>query len=259
MRLDNKVALISGGARGMGATEARMFAQEGAKVVIGDVLEEEGRQTEAAINESGGECLFVALDVTDESNWEQAVAAAVNRFGKLDILVNNAGIARISNVENTSADEWDLVMDINAKGVFLGTKAAIPAMREAGGGSIVNISSIAGLVGREDFGLLGQQGRGASAHQVNSHPVRRRGHPLQLGASRRNRVAHDPAHHAEHRGRTRGVGGPPPDWAHRPAGGHRLWRPVPGVGRGLLYDRERAGHRRRTDGAVACDSRSPKE
>ena len=147
MRLENKVALISGGARGMGAVEARLFAGEGAKVVIGDVLEEEGRQTEAAINESGGECVFVALDVTDEADWEQAVAAAVARFGKLDILVNNAGIARINNVEDTSADEWDLVMDINAKGVFLGTKAAIPEMRKAGGGSIVNISSIAGLVG----------------------------------------------------------------------------------------------------------------
>ena len=147
MRLEGKVALISGGARGMGATEARMFAQEGAKVVIGDVLDEEGRQTEEAINEAGGECVFVRLDVTDESAWEQAVAAAVSRFGKLDILVNNAGIARINNVENTSAEEWDLVMDINAKGVFLGTKSVIPALREAGGGSIVNISSIAGLVG----------------------------------------------------------------------------------------------------------------
>ena len=147
MRLEGKVALISGGARGMDATEARMFALEGAKVVIGDVLEEEGHQTEAAINESGGECVLVRLDVTDESAWEGAVSTAVGRFGKLDILVNNAGIARINNVEGTSAEEWDLVMNINAKGVFLGTKAAIPAMRDAGGGSIVNISSIAGLVG----------------------------------------------------------------------------------------------------------------
>ena len=148
MRLAGKVALISGGARGMGAAEARLFAAEGAMVVIGDVLEAEGRQTEAAINESyGGRCVFVGLDVTDESSWERAVGAAVERFGKLDILVNNAGIARINKVEDTSGDEWDLVMDINAKGVFLGTKAVIPAMREAGGGSIVNISSIAGLVG----------------------------------------------------------------------------------------------------------------
>jgi NAD(P)-dependent dehydrogenase (short-subunit alcohol dehydrogenase family) len=147
MRLENKVALISGGARGMGAVEAKMFAQEGAKVVIGDVLDEDGKQTEAEINEAGGECVFVHLDVTDETAWQDAVAAAVDRFGKLDILVNNAGIARINNVEDTTSDEWDLVMDINAKGVFLGTKAAIPEIRKAGGGSIVNISSIAGLTG----------------------------------------------------------------------------------------------------------------
>ena len=147
MRLDNKVALISGGARGMGAVEAKMFVQEGAKVVIGDVLDEDGKQTESEINETGGECVFVHLDVTDETAWQDAVAAAVDRFGKLDILVNNAGIARINNVEDTTSDEWDLVMDINAKGVFLGTKAAIPEIRKAGGGSIVNISSIAGLTG----------------------------------------------------------------------------------------------------------------
>ena len=147
MRLENKVALISGGARGMGAVEAKMFVQEGAKVVIGDVLDEDGKQTESEINETGGECVFVHLDVTDETAWQDAVAAAVDRFGKLDILVNNAGIARINNVEDTTSDEWDLVMDINAKGVFLGTKAAIPEIRKAGGGSIVNISSIAGLTG----------------------------------------------------------------------------------------------------------------
>ena len=147
MRLEDKVALISGGARGMGAVEAKMFVQEGAKVVIGDVLDEDGKQTEAEIDEAGGECVFVHLDVTDETAWQDAVAAAVDRFGKLDILVNNAGIARINNVEDTTSDEWDLVMDINAKGVFLGTKAAIPEIRKAGGGSIVNISSIAGLTG----------------------------------------------------------------------------------------------------------------
>ncbi|HIM63216.1 MAG: cyclopentanol dehydrogenase [Dehalococcoidia bacterium] len=147
MRLENKVALISGGARGMGAVEAKMFAAEGAKVVIGDMLGDEGRQVEAEINESGGECVFVQLDVTDENAWQDAVATTVARFGKLDILINNAGIARINSVEDTTSEEWDLVMDINAKGVFLGTKAAIPEIRKAGGGSIVNISSIAGLTG----------------------------------------------------------------------------------------------------------------
>ena len=147
MRLENKVALISGGARGMGAVEAKLFSREGARVVIGDVLEDEGRRTEAEINESGGECVFVHLDVTSEESWQAAVSQAVERFGKLDILVNNAGIYRTNNVTETSSEEWDQVMDINAKGVFLGTKAAIPAMRDNGSGSIVNISSVAGLVG----------------------------------------------------------------------------------------------------------------
>ena len=147
MRLENKVAFISGGARGMGAAEARLFSQEGCKVVIGDLRDELGRQVEAEINELGGECLFVHLDVTDEQSWKDAVAAAVARFGKLDILVNNAGIYRPERVENTTSENWDTTMSVNAKGVFLGTKAAIPELRRAGGGSIVNISSVAGLVG----------------------------------------------------------------------------------------------------------------
>ena len=147
MRLENKVALISGGARGMGAAEARMFAREGAKVVIGDVLDTEGRQVEAEVNEAGGECVFLHLDVTQESEWQRAVETAVTRFGKLDVLVNNAGILRLAGlIEETSADEWDLTMDVNVKGVFLGTKAAIPEMRKAGGGSIINISSTAAFV-----------------------------------------------------------------------------------------------------------------
>ena len=147
MRLEGKVALISGGARGMGAAEAKLFAREGAKIVIGDILENEGRRTEAEINETGGECLFVPLDVTDETQWENAVSEAVGRFGRLDILVNNAGISGRANVEDTTVELWDRVMDINAKGVFLGTKAAIPHMRKYGGGSIINISSIWGIVG----------------------------------------------------------------------------------------------------------------
>jgi len=148
MRLENKVALISGGARGMGAAEAKLFASEGAKVVIGDVLDEDGSQTEAAINEAGGECLFVHLDVTDEDSWMRAVAETVSRFGKLDIVVNNAGVTGGRGaLEDTTVESWDRVLDINAKGVFLGTKAAIREMRKAGGGSIINISSVYGLVG----------------------------------------------------------------------------------------------------------------
>ena len=147
MRLENKVAFISGGARGMGAAEARMFAREGCKVVIGDLRDDLGRQVEAEINELGGECLYVHLDVTDEQSWNDAIAASVARFGKLDILVNNAGVYMPETVENTTNENWDVTMSVNAKGVFLGTKAAIPELRRNGGGSIVNISSVAGLVG----------------------------------------------------------------------------------------------------------------
>jgi NAD(P)-dependent dehydrogenase (short-subunit alcohol dehydrogenase family) len=146
-RLDGKVALISGGARGQGATEAKLFAREGAKLVFGDVLEAEGRQVEAEIRTAGGDATYVHLDVTDEDSWRAAVTIAVNRYGKLDILVNNAGILLRKGIEEMTVEAWDRIMAINLKGVFLGTKYAIPAMRRAGGGSIINISSTAGLVG----------------------------------------------------------------------------------------------------------------
>ena len=145
-RLDGKVAIISGGARGQGEVEAKLFAQEGARVVFGDILDEEGKQVEAAIREAGGEATYVHLDVTKEADWQQAVAAAVSTYGKLDILVNNAGILRRDGIEETSRELWDTVMAVNATGVFLGTKHAIPEMRKAGGGSIVNISSVSGMV-----------------------------------------------------------------------------------------------------------------
>ena len=131
----------------MGAAEAHLFAQEGCMVAIGDLREDEGQKVEAEINETGGECLYLRLDVTSEENWQAAIAATVARFGKLDILVNNAGIYRIERVEETSVELWEQVMAINSKGVFLGTKHAIPELRKAGGGSIVNISFAAGLVG----------------------------------------------------------------------------------------------------------------
>ena len=168
MRLEGKVAIISGGARGvgsevpgMGAVEARLFAQEGAKVVIGDILEEEGRLLVAEIVDAGGEALFVPLDVTREDQWEAAVATARREFGRVDVLVNNAGVSGRGRVEEVSVDEWDRVMDINAKGVFLGSKAVIPAMRETGGGSIVNISSQLGLVGTDNSSPQYQASKGA--------------------------------------------------------------------------------------------------
>ncbi|HSF06414.1 MAG TPA: glucose 1-dehydrogenase [Methylomirabilota bacterium] len=145
-KLDGKVALISGGARGQGAAEAETFTQEGAKVVFGDIRDAEGQKVEAAIRAAGGEATYVHLDVTSEADWESAVKTATSRYGRLDILINNAGILipRVPIEERTAA-EWDRVMAVNAKGVFLGTKYAIPAMRRAGGGSIVNISSVAGI------------------------------------------------------------------------------------------------------------------
>lgn len=146
-RLDGRVALISGGARGQGAAETRLFAQEGARVVFGDVLDEEGSKVEAEIRELGGEVTYVHLDVTREADWRAAVQRAVGRYSRLDILVNNAGILIRKGIEDTSEGEWDRVMAVNAKGVFLGTKSVIPVMRRGGGGSIVNISSTAGLVG----------------------------------------------------------------------------------------------------------------
>ena len=161
-RLDGKVAFISGGARGMGAAEARLFATEGAKVAIGDVLDDDGRQVEAAINESGGDCLFVHLDVTSEADWQEAIAAATSRFGGLHVLVNNAGIGGVSSlVEETSLADWERVMAINSTGVFLGTKTAIPEMRKSGGGSVINISSQLGLVGTDNSTPQYQASKGA--------------------------------------------------------------------------------------------------
>ena len=131
----------------MGAVEARLFAREGAKVVIGDIMEPAGRDVASEIASTGAEAVFLGLDVTSHSDWENAVGEAVSRFGRLDVLVNNAGIYVRGFVEETEPEDWDRVMEVNAKGAFLGTRAAIPAMRESGGGSIVNIASFNSLVG----------------------------------------------------------------------------------------------------------------
>ena len=161
MRLDGKVALISGGSRGMGAFEAELFVQEGAKVVICDVRDDEGDALAKKIVDRGGEAAFVHLDVTSESDWAAAVREAIERYGKLDVLVNNAGVSARGSIEETSPDDWDRVMDINAKGVFLGTRSAIPEMRKAGGGSIINISSQLGLVGMGESSPQYQASKGA--------------------------------------------------------------------------------------------------
>ena len=144
-RLDGKVALISGGARGQGAVEAALFTREGASVVFGDILDAEGRQVEADIRASGGEATYIHLDVTSEGQWREVVTLAESKYGKLNILVNNAGISIPGSIETYTEDDWERIMAVNMKGVFFGTKLAIPAMRRAGGGSIINISSGAGI------------------------------------------------------------------------------------------------------------------
>jgi NAD(P)-dependent dehydrogenase (short-subunit alcohol dehydrogenase family) len=146
MRLEGKVAIISGAASGMGAATARLFAREGAKVVIADRLEHEGRRMAEAI---GPAARFEMLDVTVENNWVEVVAATTRHFGKLDILVNNAGISGSAEQDLYSTEGWHRIMAVNATGTFFGIKHAIPAMTAAGGGSIVNLSSIAGVIGSE--------------------------------------------------------------------------------------------------------------
>jgi len=123
------------------------MAREGAKVVFGDILDDQGKEVEAEITEAGLDATYVHLDVTRDSEWESAVDTAVRKYGGLHVLVNNAGILIRKSIEDTTEEDWDRIMGINVKGVFLGTKRAIPAMRNSGGGSIVNISSTAGLVG----------------------------------------------------------------------------------------------------------------
>ena len=160
-RLDGKVVLISGGARGQGALEAELFVAEGARVVFGDVLDDEGQSVERRITEGGGEAVYVHLDVTNDADWEDAVDTAEGRFGRLDVLVNNAGIANDEKIEDTSEELWDRIMRVNTKGVFLGTRKALPALRRAGGGSIINVSSIAGILGRPLTGGAYSASKGA--------------------------------------------------------------------------------------------------
>jgi len=143
-RLDGKTALITGGARGMGATEARLFVQAGATVIITDVDEAEGAQAAQEIGES---CHFMSQNVALEADWARVVDACVTRFGRLDVLVNNAGIFRVMGTEQTSLAAWEELVAINQTGTFLGIRAVVPVMKRQGSGSIINLSSIAGLAG----------------------------------------------------------------------------------------------------------------
>ena len=147
-RLAGKVALISGAARGQGEAEARLFAQEGASVVAGDIRTELGEQVVAEIVAHAGQAVFTPLDVSSEDDWARAVALAESAYGRLDILVNNAAIIGLEGIMDTSLEAWNRVLAVNQTGTFLGMRAAIPALRRAGGGSIVNISSVLATMGR---------------------------------------------------------------------------------------------------------------
>jgi len=146
-RLSGKIALISGASSGLGAAQARLFASEGAKVVIGDVQTDLGNSVVADIKGSGGEAIFVSLDVTDESSWKAAVASAKTTFGRLTTLVNNAGIFHPGGIEGETLDGWSKTIAVNQTGVYLGMKAAVPALLESGNAAIVNISSLFGIIG----------------------------------------------------------------------------------------------------------------
>jgi NAD(P)-dependent dehydrogenase (short-subunit alcohol dehydrogenase family) len=146
-RVEGKVAIVTGGAVGLGEAMCRMLAREGAKVVVTDIKAEEGRAVADAIVKAGGEAIYLHHDAASEADWEKAIEETLARFGGLDVVVNNAGVALGATAEDTSLEDWRWLMSINLDGVFLGTRHAIKAMKERGGGSIVNLSSIEGIIG----------------------------------------------------------------------------------------------------------------
>ena len=171
-RLEGKIAIVTGAARGMGEVEARLFAEEGATVVLCDVSDNDGQRVAEDIVAHGGAAEYRRLNVTDEDNWREVIAETVMQHGRLDILVNNAGISGYDEENNLGTTTWDRLMDINAKGVFLGMKHAIGAMEQADGGSIVNISSISGIVGQDFIHMGYNASKGAVRLMTKSAAVR---------------------------------------------------------------------------------------
>lgn len=171
-RLTDKIAVVTGAARGMGEVEARLFAEEGATVVLCDVLDSDGQRVADDISALGGVAEYMHLNVTDEENWQEVISAAVSKYGRLDILVNNAGISGYDEENNLGTTTWDRLLEINAKGVFLGMKHAIGAMEQADGGSIVNISSISGIVGQDFLHMGYNASKGAVRLMTKSAAVR---------------------------------------------------------------------------------------
>lgn len=161
-RVQDKVILVTGGAMGMGQSHSELLASQGAWVFVADVNQTQGQSTVDGIRKNGGKADFLKLDVTQEADWNAAVNQIVERAGRLDVLVNNAGILILKPVQDTSNQEWDRIFDVNVRSVFIGTRAAIPVMQKQGGGTIVNVSSIYGLVGAP----------GASAYEASKGAVR---------------------------------------------------------------------------------------
>jgi 3(or 17)beta-hydroxysteroid dehydrogenase len=170
MRLTGKVALITGAAYGMGESAARLFAREGAKVVVADIDEVLGRTVSQAICADGGESVFVPLEVSDASQWQAAVADTLKRYGRVDILVNNAGVSGALQ-DRMSIEHFDRIMAVNARGTFLGMQAVIPHMERAGGGAIVNLSSISGVIGQESVHMGYNGAKGAIRAMTKSAAV----------------------------------------------------------------------------------------
>ena len=148
MKLNDQVAIVTGGGSGQGRATALLFAQEGAKVVVGDINDQGVAETAQLINRNeGGQALAVKADVTKRGEVQALVDTALTHYGRLDILINNAGATLFKGIDDTSEEDWDRIINTNLKSIFLCCKAAIPAMRKSGGGSIVNIASVAGLIG----------------------------------------------------------------------------------------------------------------
>ena len=199
MRLQDKVAIVTGAASGMGASTAKLFAAEGARVVVADLLQPEGARVTAEIGEAGGEARFQALDVTGEADWEQAISDTLAAYGQIDILVNNAGVSG-SHPDLFNMETWDEQMKVNAKSVFLGMRAVVPVMRQAGRGSIVNISSISGIAGQSFLHMGYNAAKGAvrmatkaAAVQFAADGIRVNSvHPGLMPAMRTSRMTADP-------------------------------------------------------------------
>ena len=260
MRLRGKVALLTGAAAaikgelmGFGGAAAHLFVREGAKVVLTDIRDDLGERAAASLRAEGHDARYLRLDVTSEQNWAQVVDAVMAAHGRLDILFNNAGVSFPAKVEDTTVEIWDRELNVHAKGIFLGTRTAIPAMRKGGGGSIINTSSVMGIVGHSHLaGLFGRQGRHRDLHQVGGAAICGGKYPHQFGAPGLCGHAADVAA-LQRSACAPGAARSHADGSARHRPGYRQWRAVPGVRRIILGHRLGTGDRWRHDGAVSAD------